>query len=156
MISTGRGPCSAFSVFAGGLTHPAPSPDNAPSQSPPNSWTPTCSPNRVGTPSPPQQPLSKGVPGPRRGQRPWLQEKLRQGWCQSRMPLPGGQILRYILHSQHLHSPADMDNLLSLGKQAKRPLRGLPSPPWHCCCQASHALRDSPILIPWVSHSCRH
>lgn len=55
------------------------------------------------------QPFSKGVPGPRRGHRPCLQGKLRQGWCQSRMPLPRGQILRYITHSQHLHSPVDMD-----------------------------------------------
>lgn len=30
------------------------------------------------------------------------------------------------MHSQHLHCPADTDLFLFLGKQAKRPLRGLP------------------------------
>lgn len=106
----------------------------------------------VCTASPPWQPFSKGGPGPRRGHRPWLQGKLRQGWCQTPMPVPRGKILK-VHHAPTTSSlPCRHGFLLFLGKQAKRPLRerfaitplALPSP-W-----------DSSVLIPWASPSCRH
>lgn len=58
------------------------------------------------------------------------------------------------MHSQHLHSPADMDIFFPWGKQAKRPLREFCHHPLGTA--GAKRAEDSPALIPWASHSCRH
>lgn len=87
----------------------------------PSSWAPTCSHTEAvgfAQPAPMAALLQRGA-RPRRGQ----QGKLRQGWCQTPMPVPGEKILK-VHHALTTSSlPCRHGFLLFLGKQAKRPLR---------------------------------
>lgn len=155
MTGTRRRPCTAFSVFAGGASHPARTPDHALLPEP--SQTPTCPhAGAVGfaNPAAPMAaPPPKGVLGLISGQRPWLQGIPRQGRCRSRAPLLGGQILGY-RHARTTSSlPCGHGNLLFLGKHSKEASERFAITPWHRWRQASHTSRDSPILVPWASHS---
>lgn len=82
----------------------------------------------VCTSSPPWLPFSKGVPGPRRAQRPFPSGEIEADL----VPKPARSAWRTDLKVHHALTtsslPCGHGYLPFLGKQAKRRLRGLPSP----------------------------
>lgn len=162
MTSAGRWPYTAFSVFAGGANHPAHPPDHAPLLKPRRPAlrhppAPAPGPWSLQTQPPLWQPPSEGGARPR-----------ERAGAMDAGETEAGEVLKpaflcledrsqgTVTHAQHLLSPVDTGIFFSWENTAKRPLRGLPSPPRHHWCQASRTPRDSAVLVPLVSHCCRH
>lgn len=153
MTDTGRWSCTALSVLAGGVSHPAHSPDHDLPQSPAGPQTPTCphagAMGFANPAAPMVAPLQKGCQalGLSRGNQ-------GRGGAEAGLLCQEDRSQGTVMHAQHL-SPVDTGIFFSWENTAKKPPRGLPSPLRHCWCRASHTSKDSPVLVPWASHSCK-